>query len=71
MTNKDKIVIIYLPNGGEAKYTTSKQVASADETYCVAEMIECEPTTVNIGLVQDGKVEGESYVGMPYLLQMF
>jgi hypothetical protein len=67
--NKNKTVIIYLPNGTEAKFTTSQEVAGTE--YVLAKTIECELNSVNIALLEDGKVKGESYVGMPYYLEMF
>lgn len=68
MKDKNKLVIIYLPNGNEQKYCTKK--LGGDE-YEVVETIECDPGEVKIGLKQDGKVEARAYVGMPYYLEMF
>lgn len=67
MKEKNKLVIIYLPNGKEAKYCT-KDLGS---DYDVAQTIECDPGEVKIGLKEDGKVIGRAYVGMPYYLEIF
>lgn len=67
MKNKNKLVIIYLPNGNEIKYCT-KDIGTE---YTLAEEIICDPGEVKIVVKQDNKLEGYSYVGMPYFLNMF
>lgn len=68
MKNKNRIVIIYLPNGKTAQYCTKDL---KDNNYTKAETIECDPGIVNIALKEDGKIVGHNYTGMPYYLEMF
>lgn len=68
MKEKHKMVIIYLPNGNEAKYTTSKDLMPEFE---LAEEIICDIDKVDVVVKEDGKIEGKSYVRMPYYLEMF
>lgn len=68
MKDKNKLIVIYLPNGNERKYCTKD--LSTDE-YEVVETIECDPGEVKIGLKENDKVVGRAYVGMPYYLEMF
>lgn len=63
-----KLVIIYLPNGKEAKYCT-KDLGGNE--YTLAKTIECDPAEVKIALKEDKNVVVHGYVGMPYHLQMF
>lgn len=61
------MVIIYLPNGNEAKYCT-KDIGGGFE---VAEEIVCDIDQVKVVVKEDGKIEGHSYVRMPYILELF
>lgn len=65
---KDKHVIIYLPDGKQAQYC-SKDLG--DTHIQVSETIECELTEVKVAYKEDDRVIGRSYVGMPYVLEMF
>lgn len=74
MNNKHKLVIIYLPNGNEAKYCTKEigpEATKEKREYTKAEEIICDPGEVKVVLIEDGKIEGHSYVQMPYYLEMF
>jgi len=68
MKGKNKWVTIYLPNGTTAQYCTTDL---GDSYISIVDTIECEPNAVNIAYKEDGKVVGETYVRMPYHLQMF
>lgn len=63
----NRLVIIYLPTGKEAKYCTKD--LGGDE-YKVVKTIEAEPGYVNIGLIEDGKPVARTYC-MPYYFEMF
>lgn len=65
---KNKMVTIYLPNGAEAKYSTSKKLMPE---YELAREIICDLDKVDIAVVEDGKLEAKSYVRMPYILELF
>jgi hypothetical protein len=67
---KKKLVTIYLPDGRKEHYTTSKDVE--DKEIMLVDTIECEGTSiVHIAYKDGGKVDGYSYVNMPYVLNMF
>lgn len=67
---KNKLVTIYLPDGRKEHYTTSKDVV--DKEIMLVDKIECEGTSiVHIAYMDGGKVDGYSYVNMPYVLNMF
>lgn len=66
--SKNRAAIIYLPNGQEIKFSTTKDMAPE---YKLAKKIEGEPDRINIVYEEDGKDVGESYVMIPYLLQLF
>ncbi len=70
LMNTKKIVIIYLPNGKDIKFTTSEKIAYSDSTYKLVETVECDPGGVRIGSKKDDPA-GEAYMGMPYIYQMF
>ena len=65
----NRMVIVYLPNGTEAKFTTSKNVGGTE--YKLVSTIVCEPNIFNISYKEDGLVRGEVYAGMPYLFEMW
>ncbi|MCH5690066.1 hypothetical protein LWM68_41075 [Niabella sp. W65] len=68
---KGKIAIVYLPNGTQRMFTTSKNVSDSDSNYFLVDKIVSEPEMISIGY-RDGKtIEGESFVRMPYILQMW
>lgn len=75
MNNKNRLVIIYLPNGNEAKYCTKEigpvSTKAEEREYTKAEEIICDHEDVKIVVKEDGKIEGRSYVRMPYYLEMF
>lgn len=63
------MVIIYLPNGNEAKFTTSKDVGGKE--YQLVDTIVCDDDRVSIAYKDNETTEGESYVGMPYYLNIW
>lgn len=67
MKYKNRLVIIYLPNGNEKKYCT-KDLGGNE--YEVVKTIEAEPGYVKIGLIEDGKAIARAYC-MPYYFEMF
>jgi hypothetical protein len=66
---KHKLVTIYLPDGRKEHFTTSKE--ARDVEIKLVDKIECDQLIVQIAFKDGGKVEGYSYVGMPYVLNMF
>ena len=68
-TSMNRMIIIYLPNGNEAKFTTSNSVSNTE--YKLISTIVCKPNLVNIGYKEDGIVRGEVYAGMPYIFEMW
>lgn len=71
MTQK-KRVVIYRPDGVAKSYITKAAEAAKEVDDFVVDHIECEPDKVYISWKdEDGTVEGESYVGMPYYLNMW
>ncbi len=71
MNTEKKVVIIYLPNGNEKKFTTSKAVSDGSNDYNLVKIINCEPNQVLVGWTQGEVKETEAYVRMPYLLQIW
>lgn len=69
MNMKHRIVTIFLPDGRIKHFTTSKDCQ--DKEVELVHTIECEPGLVHIALKEDNTVDGYSYVGMPYVLNMF
>lgn len=68
METKHRAVIIYLPNGNEAKYSTSEDLCPV---YELAEKIVCNEYSVDVVVNEDGVRTGCSYARMPYILEMF
>jgi hypothetical protein len=66
---KNKLVTIYLPGGRKNHYTTSKD--AEDKEIQLVDKIQCDANIVNVAFKDGNKVEGYSYVGMPYVLNMF
>lgn len=66
---KNKLVTIYLPDSTKEHYTTSKN--AVDIEIQLADEITCDANVVNIAFKDGDKVEGYSYVNMPYVLNMF
>lgn len=67
---KNKHITIYLPDGTKEHFTTSKDVEDAE--IRLVDKIECEGTSIVHIAYKDGdKVDGYSYVNMPYVLNMF
>lgn len=65
-----RTVIIYMPNGNEAKITTSQDVSHTGE-YRLVDKIECQENRVNVAWLEDGKPQAEAYVMMPYILEIW
>jgi hypothetical protein len=61
-------VIIYLPGGTQNQYSTKDL---GDSNIQVCEKIECDKDTVNVAYKEDGEIVGRTYVGMPYMLEMW
>lgn len=69
MTKENKLVTIYLPDGTTRLFTTNPD--AQDVSIQLVDSIVTEPTVVHIAFKDGEGVEGESFVGMHYHLNMW
>lgn len=64
-------VIIYHPSGEFKFATVPIEPVSDNMEYKIVDKIVAEAGYVQIAYIEDGKVVGETYGGMPYLFELF
>lgn len=62
-------VTIFLPDGSIKEYATEGAKMDAAKVAVVS-TIECDHGEVKIASMYKGRIQGKSYVGMPYILQL-